>query len=586
MGAISATSQVAHLISTSPGVYAVLLGSGVSRGSGIPTGWDITLDLVSKLARLRDEEPLPTPEEWYRKTFDSEPAYSDIVEMLAPKGDERRALLNQYFEPTPDEREQGLKQPSAAHRSIARLVAGGFVKVILTTNFDRLMERALEEVGVSPIVVKSIDDLRGAVPLVHARCVVVKLHGDYLDVRFRNTTSELENYDPELNAYISRIFDEFGLVISGWSSDWDSALRKLVCEGAGRRYGAFWCARGSPSATAKVAIARCAANVVEIESADAFFQDLADRVDALAEFGSRETMSVDQTVALVKLYSSESKYRTRLNDLFASEVDLAAAAIKSADIESVSIPEEFRRAVGDLDASSSTLRAALTVGVATDVEENSAPYVRPILLLHDRLKRVAGGTRQPLRPLEWLPLAELFYAIGTIALWRGSFGTIRQLFDLQFPGEYADRSTALDLLPATLVGGWEKRHWQRLEGRERQHLPLNEHLAQLLEPDGLRAGLTSEEWKASFNRFEILITLAYSYRNTGSGRFWGPPGRYAYGLRFGRDHDSLAWLESDSGNGPSSAMTTAGLFAGKPEDLTTTMNQFKEWLPELARAFW
>jgi len=30
-------------------VYAVLLGSGVSRAAGIPAGWEITLELVRKV---------------------------------------------------------------------------------------------------------------------------------------------------------------------------------------------------------------------------------------------------------------------------------------------------------------------------------------------------------------------------------------------------------------------------------------------------------------------------------------------------------------------------------------------------------
>ena len=36
----------------SPGVHAILVGSGLSRAAGIPTGWEITLDLVRQLAAL------------------------------------------------------------------------------------------------------------------------------------------------------------------------------------------------------------------------------------------------------------------------------------------------------------------------------------------------------------------------------------------------------------------------------------------------------------------------------------------------------------------------------------------------------
>ena len=54
--------------------------------------------------------------------------------------------LKAYFEPNDDERAQGLKRPTAAHRSIAELVAAGAIRVIITTNFDCLLEQALDTV--------------------------------------------------------------------------------------------------------------------------------------------------------------------------------------------------------------------------------------------------------------------------------------------------------------------------------------------------------------------------------------------------------------------------------------------------------
>ena len=46
---ISPTESLAFAIHANPGVYAILAGSGVSRTAKIPTGWEITLDLVSRL---------------------------------------------------------------------------------------------------------------------------------------------------------------------------------------------------------------------------------------------------------------------------------------------------------------------------------------------------------------------------------------------------------------------------------------------------------------------------------------------------------------------------------------------------------
>ena len=39
--------SLAFAIHSNPGAYAMLVGSGVSVGAGIPTGWQVVLDLIS-----------------------------------------------------------------------------------------------------------------------------------------------------------------------------------------------------------------------------------------------------------------------------------------------------------------------------------------------------------------------------------------------------------------------------------------------------------------------------------------------------------------------------------------------------------
>jgi hypothetical protein len=138
---------LAFSVYSNPGVNAVLLGSGVSRSANIPTGWEIIEDLISKVAKMQKSIMSSSPADWYQSTFNREPAYADLLDQLAKTPSERRGLLNNYFEPNETEREAGEKLPTDAHRAIARLVALGFVRVILTTNFDRLMETALEKEG-------------------------------------------------------------------------------------------------------------------------------------------------------------------------------------------------------------------------------------------------------------------------------------------------------------------------------------------------------------------------------------------------------------------------------------------------------
>jgi hypothetical protein len=73
-------------------------------------------------------------------------------------------------------------------------------------------ENALREAGIEPTVIASDDVIAGAPPLVHAKCTVIKVHGDYLDARIKNTDAELVDYSPAMNARWTR-----SSIISGCS---------------------------------------------------------------------------------------------------------------------------------------------------------------------------------------------------------------------------------------------------------------------------------------------------------------------------------------------------------------------------------
>ena len=160
---IDTLNSLAFSMQANPGVYALLLGSGVSRSAKIRTGWEITLDLVLKLAAAQGEGDVRSlnPEKWYRERFGKDPDYSHLLNELAKTQSERQQLIRGYLEPTEEERADGLKAPTPAHKAIAKLVAQGYVRVVITTNFDRLMEMALEAEGVVPTVISTEDQANG-----------------------------------------------------------------------------------------------------------------------------------------------------------------------------------------------------------------------------------------------------------------------------------------------------------------------------------------------------------------------------------------------------------------------------------------
>lgn len=264
-------TQLAFGIYGNPGIYALLLGSGLSRSAGIPTGWEITLDLVRRVALAQGETDQQDWAAWYKAKLGKQPNYSELIAQLGPSEFERRAILNEYIEPTEEELQRGRKIPTRAHHAIAEIVRAGMVRVVITTNFDRLLEQALRERGTEPTVVDSVYAIQGAEPPDHAKCYLVKLHGDYKDARILNTDRELSQYATEFTRLLDRIFDDHGLIVCGWSGEWDVALADAIMSNPSRRYSTYWTARGPIGDIGQRIIAHRRGHVISIADADEFF---------------------------------------------------------------------------------------------------------------------------------------------------------------------------------------------------------------------------------------------------------------------------------------------------------------------------
>ena len=303
---IEAILSLVFSVHSNTGIYALLLGSGVSRPAGIPTGWEIVLDIINKIAKLNNEKCDPNPVAWYKNKFREDPDYSKILNVIAKSPSERSQLLRRYFEPNEEEQEQKLKMPTVAHKAIAGLVANGYIRIIITTNFDRLLEEALENIGIVPTVISTKDAVKGALPITHTKCTIIKVHGDYLDTRIKNTPAELEKYDIHLNKLLDQIFDEFGLIICGWSAEWDTALRAALERCKTHRFTTFWATRSEPKEIAKRLIKLRRAEVIRIQDANSFFTELEQKVSALSDFDKPHPLSAKIAVTPMRssLFSS------------------------------------------------------------------------------------------------------------------------------------------------------------------------------------------------------------------------------------------------------------------------------------------
>ncbi|MFF5254076.1 SIR2 family protein [Streptomyces leeuwenhoekii] len=415
-------------VQAGPGVYALLLGAGMSRDAGVPTGWEIVADLVRRaaVARGADEELAAVdPESWWARHGDGGPlGYSALLEALGDTPAARHKLLRGYFEPgEPDGkgRQEGLKRPGAAHRAVARLVARGWIRVVLTTNFDRLLEQALEAAGVQPQVVHGPAGLLGMTPLAHARATVVKLHGDLTDLEARNTERELEEYPAAWAGLVDQVLDEYGLIVCGWSAQWDHALVSCFERRATRRYPVFWCAPLGPRGRAAELVARHGAVVIRGLSAQEFFPGLLARVEAL-EHLTEPAPTRELSVARLKRALPDPVRRIELHELVDGEAVRVVERLSDGDRyppgEPDCDPRAYRERLERYERDCDTLLHLLSVGAFHDeAGAHTRVWVRALQRLLN-VRRYGGGERAGGEPHLYPALLALC-AAGTAAVLAG-----------------------------------------------------------------------------------------------------------------------------------------------------------------------
>lgn len=470
-------TQAAFSIHENKGVFALLLGSGISRAAEIPTGWEITLDLVRRVAEAEGVGEQADWAKWYVEKEGKEPDYSDLLAKLATTQAERRAILHSYIEPNDDDREEGRKLATDAHKAIARLVRSGHIRVIVTTNFDRLMENALREEGVEPTVVSSVDTMKGAEPLTHSTCYVFKVHGDYKDTRILNTEEELDGYPKEFDGLLDRIFDEYGLIICGWSGEWDQALRSAITRAPNRRYPLFWGSRGELRGKAKDLSNLRGGITVPISDADTFFVDLGERVKTLDQSKRQNPVGIDMLVNRAKRYLAKPEYRIDFSDLLNMEISRIVDVLESADMNpdrpwSV---EEFNRRVNEYESVSEGLvKICGLTGVWGDT--NYLGYATDaIKTIWEVSQPQVGGTINYLNIRGYIAVLA-FQALNLALVHSGRWQELRKLLNANIWAERNEDATILhDMIPLHWEGN-ERSLWQKLPDHDRAYAPLSDHL--------------------------------------------------------------------------------------------------------------
>jgi hypothetical protein len=534
---IDPLTSLAFSVYENKGVYALLLGSGVSRAAHIPTGWEITIDLVRRTALVEGVKEQADWANWHRRTFGKEPSYSELLDTLSQTPHERRSILHSYIEPNAEDREKGWKLPTMAHRAIANLVQEGFIRVIVTTNFDRLIESALKEVGIEPSVIASDDAIQGAVPLIHSACTIIKVHGDYLDTRIRNTEDELSSYTPALDKLLDRVLDEHGLIVCGWSADWDEALRGSIVRAPNRRYPLYWATRGVSGKFADGIIEHRAGRRIDITSADSFFDSLGQKILTLGEIHRPDPRSLQLLTASTKRFLAKPEYRIQLSELIGTEARRLAEFAANCGDPAGFVVEEFFRLVSHYESISEALARILGIcgrwGSEVEFEE-------ALGILKSLTAQETRGGFTLFIALRLYPAVLLSYALGLGALKAGRYDWVFEILSAKVStAQNGDRYLVQELFLENWEGASTK-WWAELPefGSQRFKSALSMHLNNVLTDWTDDYLFDSKALDVLFDEFEMLASIAALQLSrteadidvmiaddTGQKWIWAPTGR-------------------------------------------------------------
>jgi hypothetical protein len=460
------------------------------------------------------------------------------------------------------------------------------VRVILTTNFDRLIEQALEAEGILPQVIASPNAIAGMEPLAHARCTVVKLHGDYSSLEQLNTVEELSVYAKTTRGLLHRVLDEYGLLICGWSGDWDSALVDAIERTRSRRYPLFWASYGELGDVAKRLIAQHRAQVIAGAVADQFFPDLVSRLEALDSLAD-PPLTLSMAVARLKrMLPDDSKY-IELRDLFDAQVARVRMLLSNRAHVAPSMEpqawenahEEFRR---DLDI----LLHLLAQGVFLDRDrQHTDLWVWVIEQLMRARTFASGAVDGNWDSMQHYPALLALRTVGLAAVAAKHDDVLIRA--LQEP-TWRDRFNNQRLIPAfAALHDYKVLDAHNIEtfpvwAGSRPHFPISRWLRRALQSIFLPIVGDEDSYAMLCSRLEYRVALAQAVFDGGSLAYRSAPGEFVGEWQW--TEDELAWEADFRQNGDGAAWGWTAGIDGEPDEfsealtaLTTELKRSRRW---------
>jgi hypothetical protein len=356
-----------------------LLGAGASYKSGIPLAADL-VDQIAKWGFCRSEGRTFDDvtvmrsdylrwlerETWYRADISHSDLFPLAVERVLRPREARRAFFQQVLKPR--------VPASSGYQCLARLMARGALRTILTTNFDSLIAQTAAELPQIYQIdeIKTEDDQK-LFTLSPTYPQIIYLHGSIDHYTDGNTETETQRLNQSLVELLRPLLRDHPLVVVGYRGAEPSVMRHLLIEQANAcadfRNGIYWCCRPvqgdfvlPPLVKELDGIANGNLQFVEI----AGFDELMAELDVLVPATEAASTLIRQTI------STEQSARA-CHDLQPAEVGLDSLSVSLIRAKLIAYYEAQRLTKPQLDTTEHLLSAMAVRSLATSDDTSPRP---------------------------------------------------------------------------------------------------------------------------------------------------------------------------------------------------------------------
>lgn len=241
-------SSLVSAVAEKKGLFCIFLGAGAGKASGLPLGNELRDIILEKIyggsnleSKFREEFASQAPKE-------QEITLEMVIQALRSRfGNRAYEFLTNFM--------NGNKIPAEGYWALANLVANGFLKVVMTTNFDEIIERALDEgIGRTEYIrICTSDDFKSFEPEKNPSLPqLIKLHGTYtLPSTLVASWTDIQKLSPIKSEFLNYYSLYFHVIFVGYSGRDPDVRKALLKASVSKRMKIFWV---SPNDLGKAAL--------------------------------------------------------------------------------------------------------------------------------------------------------------------------------------------------------------------------------------------------------------------------------------------------------------------------------------------